>query len=106
MSGKPAANVSAVSALAQQLRTGAISKKELFEQLAALKKRRQFKKFSFRGIDLEKLLEMSNSPELVELLPSRIRRRFRRATIVVLIVRSALLGRRQDFNPCRFHFSF
>ncbi|CAE7852444.1 RPS15 [Symbiodinium sp. KB8] len=51
------------------------------EQLAALKKRRQFKKFSFRGIDLEKLLEMSNSPELVALLPSRIRRRFRRATI-------------------------
>ena len=51
------------------------------EQLAALKKRRQFKKFSYRGVDLEKLLEMSNSPELVAMLPSRIRRRFRRATI-------------------------
>eukprot|EP01138_Halocafeteria_seosinensis_P007538 gb/GECG01007705.1/.p1 GENE.gb/GECG01007705.1/~~gb/GECG01007705.1/.p1 ORF type:complete len:155 (+),score=19.08 gb/GECG01007705.1/:1-465(+) len=47
------------------------------EQLAELKKKRTFKKFSYRGVDLDKLLDLSHA-ELVELLPSRIRRRFAR----------------------------
>lgn len=47
------------------------------EQIAANKKKRQFKKFEYRGIDLEKLLEL-NKKDLVELLHSRQRRRFNR----------------------------
>jgi small subunit ribosomal protein S15e len=34
-----------------------------------------FKKFAYRGVDLDKLLDMS-AADVVELLPSRIRRRF------------------------------
>ena len=45
------------------------------EQIAALKKKRQFKKFQYRGVDLDKLLDL-NHEELLELLPSRARRRF------------------------------
>eukprot|EP01029_Cantina_marsupialis_P004668 TRINITY_DN1483_c0_g2_i1.p2 TRINITY_DN1483_c0_g2~~TRINITY_DN1483_c0_g2_i1.p2 ORF type:complete len:154 (+),score=13.95 TRINITY_DN1483_c0_g2_i1:31-492(+) len=47
------------------------------EQLAALKRKRTFKRFSYRGIELEKLLDKSQS-ELTELLPARIRRRLQR----------------------------
>lgn len=47
------------------------------EQLEAIKKKRAFKKFSFKGIDLDKLLEM-RTDEVSELLPARIRRRFAR----------------------------
>ncbi|KAL7672581.1 hypothetical protein ACOME3_007465 [Neoechinorhynchus agilis] len=42
------------------------------------KKRRTFKRFSYRGVDLDKLLEMSQ-PELAQLFPARIRRRFGRS---------------------------
>ena len=38
-------------------------------------KKRTFKKFSFRGVDLDALLDMS-SEELVELFHARARRRF------------------------------
>lgn len=41
------------------------------------KKPRVFKKFSYRGVDLDKLLEMSHS-DVIELLPARLRRRFDR----------------------------
>ena len=47
------------------------------EQLAALKKKRQFRKYSYRGIDLDKLLTLSDE-ELLPLYPSRIRRKFAR----------------------------
>lgn len=47
------------------------------EEAAALKKQRQFKKFVYRGIDLDKLLDMSLS-EVIEVLPARIQRRFSR----------------------------
>nr|CAN74521.1 hypothetical protein VITISV_011171 [Vitis vinifera] len=40
-------------------------------------KKRTFKKFSFRGVDLDALLDMSTD-ELVKLLPARARRRFQR----------------------------
>ncbi|KAE8731817.1 40S ribosomal protein S15 [Hibiscus syriacus] len=40
-------------------------------------KKRTFKKFSFRGVDLDALLDMSTD-ELVKLFPTRSRRRFQR----------------------------
>jgi small subunit ribosomal protein S15e len=40
-------------------------------------KKRTFKKFTFRGVDLDALLDMS-SDELVELFQARARRRFQR----------------------------
>ncbi|KAB1219116.1 40S ribosomal protein S15 [Morella rubra] len=40
-------------------------------------KKRTFKKFSFRGVDLDALLDMSTD-ELVKLFPARARRRFQR----------------------------
>uniref|UniRef100_A0A7S4JK08 40S ribosomal protein S15 n=1 Tax=Paramoeba aestuarina TaxID=180227 RepID=A0A7S4JK08_9EUKA len=38
-------------------------------------KKRTFRKFSYRGVDLEKLLDLSNA-QLIDLLPARARRRF------------------------------
>lgn len=46
-------------------------------ELAALRKKRAFKKFAYRGVDLDKLLDL-NHEELMGLMPSRIRRRFSR----------------------------
>jgi small subunit ribosomal protein S15e len=40
-------------------------------------KKRTFKKFSFRGVDLDQLLDLSTE-QLVELFHSRVRRRFSR----------------------------
>ena len=42
-----------------------------------LKKKRAFRKFTFRGVDLDQLLDMPND-QLVELMHSRARRRFSR----------------------------
>jgi len=44
---------------------------------AELKKKRTFRTFSYRGIELEKLLDMSND-DFVELVHARARRRFQR----------------------------
>merc|ERR1712215_622593 len=44
---------------------------------AELRKKRTFRKFTYRGVDLDQLLDMSNE-QLVELFPARQRRRFRR----------------------------
>ena len=41
------------------------------------RKKRTFRKFSYRGTDLDKLLDMTND-QLVELFPCRARRRFNR----------------------------
>eukprot|EP01130_Rhizamoeba_saxonica_P000579 TRINITY_DN10546_c0_g1_i1.p1 TRINITY_DN10546_c0_g1~~TRINITY_DN10546_c0_g1_i1.p1 ORF type:complete len:155 (-),score=37.71 TRINITY_DN10546_c0_g1_i1:105-539(-) len=41
------------------------------------RKRRTFRKFSYRGVDLENLLDLSNE-QLVDLFPARARRRFSR----------------------------
>lgn len=38
------------------------------------KKKRTFRKFSYRGIDLEKLLDLTNA-QMIDLLPARPRRR-------------------------------
>ena len=42
-----------------------------------LKKKRTFRKFTYRGVDLDQLLDMSMD-QLLELMDSRVRRRFRR----------------------------
>ncbi|CCJ29064.1 unnamed protein product [Pneumocystis jirovecii] len=41
------------------------------------KKRRQFRRFTYRGVDLETLLDMS-SEQLIQLVHARARRRFQR----------------------------
>ncbi|KAJ3417495.1 ribosomal protein S15 [Chytridiales sp. JEL 0842] len=41
------------------------------------KKNRSFRKFSYRGVDLEQLLDLSHE-QLMELVTARIRRRFQR----------------------------
>merc|ERR1712018_668275 len=46
-------------------------------EIAALKKKRTFKKFSFRGVDLDQLLDLS-AEQLMELVHCRARRRFTR----------------------------
>lgn len=43
---------------------------------AGVPKKRTFKKFSFRGVDLDALLDMSTD-ELVKLFPARARRRYK-----------------------------
>lgn len=57
--------------------TANMSKEMTMEEVAALKKKRAFKKFSYRGVELEKLLDLSNK-ELLELYPARARRRLNR----------------------------
>merc|ERR1712243_6237 len=47
------------------------------EQAAELKKRRTFRKFTYRGVDLDQLLDMNNE-QLMELFTCRIRRKFTR----------------------------
>mmetsp|Transcript_22989 Transcript_22989/g.40712 ORF Transcript_22989/g.40712 Transcript_22989/m.40712 type:complete len:149 (+) Transcript_22989:82-528(+) len=47
------------------------------EEQAALKKKRTFKKFSYRGVDLDKLLDLTHE-ELMNMVHSRARRRFNR----------------------------
>jgi len=47
------------------------------EEQAALKKKRQFRKFMYRGVELEKLLDLTHE-ELLRLVRARIRRRFNR----------------------------
>jgi small subunit ribosomal protein S15e len=47
------------------------------EAIAALRKKRQFKKFTFRGIELDKLLDLSHE-ELLNYVNSRARRRMQR----------------------------
>ena len=47
------------------------------EMDAEQKKKRTFKKFTYRGVDLDKLLDMSPK-DLMELVDARARRRFRR----------------------------
>merc|ERR1712020_92378 len=44
---------------------------------AELKKKRTFRKFTYRGVDLDQLLDMNNE-QLMELFPCRIRRKIGR----------------------------
>ncbi|KAI1301400.1 40S ribosomal protein S15 [Halotydeus destructor] len=47
------------------------------QEIAELKKRRTFRKFTFRGVDLDQLLDMNNK-QLMEILHARARRRLTR----------------------------
>ncbi|GMH66550.1 hypothetical protein TL16_g04457, partial [Triparma laevis f. inornata] len=47
------------------------------EKVAELRKKRAFRKFTFRGIDLDKLLDLTND-ELMDLVTARARRRMSR----------------------------
>ena len=47
------------------------------EAIAALRKKRQFKKFTFRGLEVEKLLDL-NQDELLQIVNARARRRMQR----------------------------
>lgn len=47
------------------------------EAIAALRKKRQFKKFTYRGYELEQLLEMSQD-QFIQVLHARARRRLSR----------------------------
>ena len=47
------------------------------DQAAELKKKRTFRKFTYRGVDLDQLLDMNNEG-LMELFTCRIRRKFSR----------------------------
>ena len=49
------------------------------EQVAALRKKRQFKKLTFRALELEQLLDL-NQTELLNFVNARARRRMKRAT--------------------------
>ena len=48
-----------------------------FQAQEALKKKRTFRKYTYRGVDLDQLLDMNNE-QLMELFPCRIRRKFSR----------------------------
>lgn len=47
------------------------------EKIAELRKKRTFKKFTFRGVDLDKLMDL-NDKELLQLLHARARRRLQK----------------------------
>ncbi len=47
------------------------------EAVAALRKKRQFKKFTFRGLDVEKLIDLTHD-ELLNIVHARARRRLQR----------------------------
>ena len=47
------------------------------EAVAALRKKRQFKKFTFRGLDVEKLIDLTHD-ELLNMVHARARRRLQR----------------------------
>lgn len=49
------------------------------EAVAALRKKRQFKKFTFRGLELKQLLDLSKD-ELINILNARARRKLQRGT--------------------------
>ena len=83
------------------------------EKYAELKKKRTFKKFTYRGIELEGLLDLRND-ELAQLVPARARRRFSRGMLHLLVtsrVRTASLWNRQLHNcpsrggSCPYHVS-
>merc|ERR1712102_151136 len=47
------------------------------DDAAELKKKRTFRKYTYRGVDLDQLLDLSHE-QLMELFPCRIRRKFAR----------------------------
>ena len=54
------------------------------EGAAQVHKKRTFRKFTYRGVDLDQLLDMNNE-QIMELFPCRIRRKFFRGLKVISI---------------------
>lgn len=80
------------------------------EQIAALRKKRQFKKLTFRGLELEQILDLSKE-ELMKFVNARARRRMRRgllkrkenALIKKLIAAKAACGPLDRPEPIKTH---
>lgn len=51
------------------------------EEILAERRKRAFKKFQFKGLDLDRLMDLSRD-KLVQLLPSRVQRKFGRMAAV------------------------
>ena len=47
------------------------------EEQEAIKRKRVFKKFQYRGVDLDKMLDMKPD-QVIAMMPARLRRRFQR----------------------------
>lgn len=71
------------------------------ERAAELKKKRTFRKFSFRGIDLDALLDLSTE-QLMDILHARARRRFSRGLLLkrpVKQLKKKLVKAKKDCGP-------
>lgn len=68
-------------------------------------KKRTFKKFSFRGVDLDALLDMSTD-ELVKLFSARARRRFQRGLTRKPMALIKKLRKAVPFRSSFFSFLF
>ena len=73
------------------------------EDAAELRKKRTFRKFAYRGVDLDQLMDLP-SDKLVELFPCRIRRRFarglkRKPMALIKRLRKAKKETAQDEKP-------
>jgi small subunit ribosomal protein S15e len=79
------------------------------EAIAALRKKRQFKKFTFRGLEVERLLDLSQE-ELLQLVNARARRRMQRGLkrkpmALIKKLRKAKNGKIfQDYFSAKIHF--
>ena len=74
------------------------------EAIAALRKKRQFKKFTFRGLELDKLVELSHE-ELMNFVHARARRRMQRGLkrkpmALIKKLRKAKLGKYLSYLSC------
>merc|ERR1712029_335762 len=68
---------------------------------AELKKKRTFRKFTYRGVDLDQLLDMGNE-QLMELFPCRIRRKISRGLKrKPLALIKKLLKKKKECPPMR-----
>jgi small subunit ribosomal protein S15e len=71
------------------------------ERAAELKKKRSFRKFSFRGIDLDAMLDLSTE-QLVDILHARARRRFSRGLLLkrpVKQLKKKLIKAKKECGP-------
>eukprot|EP01039_Chlorochromonas_danica_P004781 gene4781-5241_t len=70
------------------------------EAIAALRKKRQFKKFTYRGLELEKLLDLSHD-ELLNVVHARARRRMQRGlTRKPMALIKKLRKAKTEAGPC------
>merc|ERR1711908_142236 len=71
------------------------------EEMGALKKKRTFRKFTFRGTDLDALLDMTTE-QLMDIVHARARRRFSRGLLLkrpVKHLKAKLLKAKKECGP-------